>query len=340
MANLNVSGGISINLLVNGDNLNTTLNATAPLYQTFKKGTVDFTPNWGTMSDSLRPIVYPRIYSVMEAKELKATNVSWKYNGVGMTFGGDGVATLPDIAAGNIKQIDYNGSKALKMIGNVASESNNDSDIITFTGSVSSSGQTVSVSAEIPVLVEEASGNLYRLFLTMADDVIDGDETSLTMKATLFSSGTVVDTDCTFEFLDINGTVLRANNASDTFVITRDKIDSELLVVCKAYFRTKEVAREQRQVWDATDPYTIICDRGTNIKQRAIDDYTYGFSLLNARTGSVVPGAIFQIKVYSNATLADITSQFTPTQTKVTISGAKIQEHKSIFIEAHSTINL
>ncbi|MDD4778723.1 MAG: hypothetical protein PHV53_10615, partial [Fermentimonas sp.] len=63
MANLQVVGGVRIDLLTNGDNLSTTLIATAPLYQTFKKGTQDYSPDWSTMSDTLRPVVFPRIYS-------------------------------------------------------------------------------------------------------------------------------------------------------------------------------------------------------------------------------------------------------------------------------------
>src|SRR5690554_6936336 len=189
MSNLQVSGKLNISLLQNGDNLNTTLNATAPLYQTFKKGTENFTPNWATMSDLDRPVIYPRVYSVMENRVIIPTDINWKYNNVAMSFDAQGIATAPDIAAGKIKQIDYNGAKALRMIGNVASETNNDSDIITFIGNINSSGQTVPVSADITLLIEEGSNNLYRLFLVMTDDVIDNDEESLSMKAILYNNG-------------------------------------------------------------------------------------------------------------------------------------------------------
>ena len=338
MSNTKVSGGISINLLQNGDNLNTTLNATAPLYQTFKKGTEDFTPNWGSMSDLDRPVVYPRVYSVMENRVILATDVNWKYNSVAMTFDAQGVATAPDIVAGKIKQIDYNGSKALRIIGNIASDTNNDSDIITFLGNINSSGQVVPVSADIPVLIEEASNYLYRLFLTMSDDVIDNDEESISMTAVLYNNGAKVSTGVQFEFTDQAGTVLRAKGASDTFVITRAMIDSELMVVCKAYVSNNAVAQEQRQVWDSTDPYTIICDQGSQVRQRAIDNITYAFSLMNARTGSVVAGTVFVIKVYKNSDSSDITSEFTTTNTSITITGTKIAEHKSIYVDASCTV--
>lgn len=339
MAATNVSGGVNISLLQNGDNLNTTLNSTAPLYQTFKKGTQDFSPNWATMPDTQRPVIFPRAYSVMEAAVLAITGISWKYNGVGMTFDSSGICTYPDVAAGKVRQIDYNGSKALKMIGNVASDTNNDSDTIGFTGKVNASGQQVDVSAEITLLVEESSGNLHRLFLNMSDDVIDGDETQITMTAALFLSGSPVSTGVQYEFLDVDGTVLRAKNASTTFNITRAMIDSELLVVCKAYVNDVVVAQEQRQVWDSTDPFVIICDRGTNVSQRAIDDFTYSFSLLNARNGNVMSGIVFDIKAYRNLDKSDITSQFTKTNTSITIPGAKINEHKSLYVDASCTVN-
>lgn len=340
MANLRVSGGVNISLLQNGDNLNTVLMSNLPLYQTFKKGTTDFNPNWATVPSAQQPIIFPRVYSVMEAQVLAPTNVTWKYNGIAMTFDGSGVATAPSICAGKIKQIDYNGSKALQLIGNIASDTNNDSDYVTFTGVVTASGQTVSVSAEITILVEEASANLHRLFFNMTDDVIDGDETSLTMTAMLFNNGSQVTTGVEYEFLDELGTVLRAKGVSSTFTITRAMIDSELLVVCKAYVSNVVVAQEQRQVWDSTDPYTIICDKGSQVRQSATDNVTYSFSLLNARTGATVSGIVFTIKVFKNSTAADITSEFTKTNTSVTIPGTKIVLHKSLYVNVECIVNM
>lgn len=339
MSNINVSGGITINLLQNGDNLNTALNATSPLYQTFKKGTQDFSPNWATMSDLNRPVIYPRVYSVMENRAIIPTDITWRYNNVAMSFDSSGVATAPDIAAGKVKQIDYNGAKALRMIGNVASDVNNDSDVITFQGNVMSSGQTIPVSADITLLIEEGSNNLFRLFLTMADDVIDGDEENLTMMATLYNNGAIMTSGAQYEFTDQAGIVLKPKSSSNTFTITRAMIDSELLVVGKAYVNNEVVAQEHKQVWDAKDPYTIICDQGTSNRQRAIDDTLYTFSLLNARTSNVVPSVVFTIKVYKNSNTSDITSQFAITSSTVMITGAKIAEHKSLYVDASATID-
>lgn len=339
MADLRVSGGVSINLLQNGDNLNTVLMSNLPLYQIFKKGTTEFTPNWATAPSAQQPIIFPRVYSVMEAQVLASTNVTWKYNGIAMTFDASGIATAPSVCAGKLKQIDYSGSKALQLIGNIASETNNDSDYVTFTGVVTASGQTVSVSAEITILVEEASANLHRLFLNMTDDVIDGDETSLSMTAMLFNNGAQVATGVEYEFLDELGTVLRAKGTSPSFNITRAMIDSELLVVCKAYMNNLVVAQEQRQVWDSTDPFTIICDKGSQVRQSATDNVVYNFSLLNARTGATVPGIVFTIKVFKNSTTEDITSEFTKTNTSVTIPGAKVVEHRSLYINVDCIVN-
>ena len=336
MANLRVSGGVNISLLQNGDNLNTVLLSNLPLYQTFKKGTQDYSPNWATLPSAQQPIIFPRIYSVMEAITMIPTNVSWKYNGIAMTFDGSGIATAPSVCAGKIKQIDYNSSKALQIIGNIASDTNNDSDTITFTGRASGTD----VSAEITLLIEEASANLYRLFLNMADDVIDGAETSLTMTAALFNSGAQVATGVQYEFLDQAGAVLRAKSTTPTFEITRAMIDSELMVVCKAYVNDIVVAQEQRQVWDSSDPFVILCDQGSSVRQRATADLVYAFSLLNARTGSTVGGIVFTIKVFKNSNNTDITSQFSKTNTSVTIPGAKINEHKSLYVDAECTVNL
>jgi len=338
MANIQITGGVSISLLVNGDNINTTLNSTAPLYQTFKKGTNDFTPNWGTMSDALRPIVFPRIFSVMEGRTLIPTDATWKYNDVAITFDAGGIATAPSIIAGKIQEVTYNSAKALKMIGNVASDANNDSDTITFTGRVDSSGQSVLVSADITVLVEEGTNNLYRLFLVMQDDVLDPGDVSLSMKAMLYNNGALVSNNVQFEFLKLDGTVLRTKDPSDTLNITQSMVDGELMVVCKAYVGATMVVQEQKQVWGVTDPFVIVCDQGNIVRQRAIDDITYKFSLLNARTGIEETGVVFDIKVYRNSDSADITSQFSPVSPNITITGAKVGEHKAIFLESSCTV--
>lgn len=142
-----------------------------------------------------------------------------------------------------------------------------------------------------------------------------------------------------YEFLDELGTVLRAKGTSPSFNITRAMIDSELLVVCKAYMNNLVVAQEQRQVWDSTDPFTIICDKGSQVRQSATDNVVYNFSLLNARTGATVPGIVFTIKVFKNSTTADITSEFTKTNTSVTIPGAKVVEHRSLYINVDCIVN-
>ena len=178
------------------------------------------------------------------------------------------------------------------MVGNVASEANNDSDTISFTGNVSVSGQQIAVSSEITVLIEEAASNLYRLFLTMPDDVIDGDEESITLTATLYNMGAIVSSNVEYEFLDINGVVLKAKGSSNVLVVTRAMIPSEIMIVCKAYVSGKVVAQEQRQAWDSTDPYKIVTDKGDSVRQTEFETVVHNYSLLNIRTGNTVPDIV------------------------------------------------
>lgn len=335
-----VSGGTQINLLVNGDTLNTVLNATAPLYQTFKKGSSDMSPNWATMPDASRPIIFPRIYSTMNAVEITdITNVSWKYNGVVMAFDGSGIATAPSIAAGKVQKVTYQGKESLKMIGNIASDSNNDSDIVTYSGIVFASGQSIAVSAEITILVEEAANNLYRLFLSLDDDVVSGDETGLLIEAQLFNDGAVVAPAAVqYEFVDFaTQAVLRAKGAP-TYTIPRSAINSELLIQCKAYVNDVVVAHEQRQVWDSTDTYVVLCDQGERPMQRSNQTVVYTYSVSNVRTNTIVTGKVFTFKVLNLRTGADISSEFTKTSTSVTVTGTQIKTHQSIYIDAQTVV--
>lgn len=324
MAATQVSGIMTITPLANGDNLNTTLNSTVPLYQTFKKGTTDFTPNWATMPDGDRPIVYPRVYSTLKGQVITPTDVTFKYNNVDMQFDETGLSTMPEICAGKLRLIDYAGSKALKVVGNLASDTNNDSDVISFTGAVSTGGQRLNVSAEIQILIEEATSNLYRLFMNIPDDVIDGDEESITLTAQLYNQGALVGSNVEFEFLDINGVVLQSKRQSNVLVVTRAMIDSELMIVCKAYVNNKFVMQEQRKVWDATDPHIILFSQGNDVKQSVDEDVTYTYSILNTRTGNTVSGATFSLKVYRNSDGQEVTSDFTKTNTSILVPGALV----------------
>lgn len=333
-----ISGGVFIDLLQNGDSLNTTLNATKSLYQNFKKGTESYNPNWKTEVEK-RPIIYPRSYSTMEQRELTLRDIAWEYNDVAMTFDTAGLCTAPDIAVGKIKQIEHNGVKALNIIDNIASDSNNDSDTISFTGKVTASGGETSVKAQITLMIEEGSANLYRMFLNMDDDVLDGNETSLSMVADLLNSGVSVTTGVEFEFINVaNNQVLRAKGTSPTFTINKNVIDSELMVLCKAYIAGKVVAQEQRQVWDATDPYVILCDQGVNVRQSNNEDRVYNFSVYNAGLGMVMSGVIFVFKVIKTTDTSDVTSQFTKTNTSVTIAGAKLLTIRPLYISASCEI--
>lgn len=334
MANLSISGGVVVELLVNGDNLNTTLNSTAPLYQTFKKGTTDFKPNWDTMPQSQQPVVFPRVYSVMGGEVITPTDISWKYNQVDIQFGVDKKATSPSIIAGKIEEIDYNGGKALRMIGNVASDTNNDSDTISFTGTVETSGQRVSVSSDITVLVEEGTNNLYRLLLSMPDDIFEDGQSALEMKAILYNNGTPVSSNVKFEFSKLDGSIIRVKDPNDTHTFTPDDVKGELVVVVKAFVGTEMVAQEQKQVFDSTDPYVIVCDQGDKVKQKAKNDIVYKFSMMNAKHFTKVSSATISISVFSRLTLQDITSQFAIASPSVTITGNKIKEHRSIYIRA------
>jgi hypothetical protein len=340
-----VSNFTSIDLLENSESLNVVLNATSPLYQTFKKGTTEFSPNWETMPDAQRPVIYPRVYSTMEAVVVAVTDIGWKYNSVAMVFDAeDGLCTYPDAAADKFKQIDYNGSKALKMVGNVASDANNDSDTITFTGKVSASGQTLDVSADITLLIEEASNNLYRMFLNMDDDVLDGDETQLSMTAQVFNNGTLVSSNIEYEFLDIEGNVLRAKNTSGTLAVTGEMINGQLMVVCKAYIGSVPVATEQRMVWDSKDAVSLHCDQGSRIVQKLAETKTYTYYVVNHRTGVQIPDSnvtYSSIKVLRISDRVDISDQFTIGTNNVVVPGAKIKDNgKKIGILVNATVEI
>lgn len=339
MATTSVYAGLTIDLLMNGDSLNTILSTTKALYQTFKKGTSSYTPDWGTTPTAQQPVIFPRVHSAMEGRNIVPTDESWQYNNIPIQFNAQGVSSYPEAVIGKLQRITHEGVPALRVIGNLASDANNDSDTISFSGYAEASGQRLQVSAEITVLIEEASATLHRLFLIMTDDVIDGDEESITMVAQLYHQGILVETGVEFEFVDINGTVLRSKGTSPSFTITRAMIDSELLVIGKAYIGGAVVAEEQRQVWDSTDPFTIVISPGNRVTQSSSQDTTYSFALMNARNGNQVSGISFDLNVYKNSDKTELTTGFSKTTTTLTIPGQFILTNRSLYVRARAEVN-
>lgn len=337
MANVTeVYGSLTITKLVNGDTLNARLYSTNSLYQTFKKGTSDFNPNWETMPDADRPIIFPRVYSSVLGSEVDViTDVSWLYNQQPMSFNGSGIATAPDVCAGKVQKVTYQGREALKMIGNVASDNNNTSDTITFNGRVNVSGQEPMVSAETTILIEESASNIYRLLLESTDNIIDGDETGTELNATLYSGGHKVTTGVEFLFVDMLDNVLQSKSSNSKLDLDRDDVHGEIIVVCKAYVGNKVVAEAQRQILDWTDPFIIQSNVGDKYTQDPKKDETFTFSVINQRTGNIVPGATFVIRAWKlNPTRTEITSEMTITPTTIFVPGAKIDTEDTIQVIA------
>lgn len=326
MSAVEVYKSITIKKLINGVSVSATLYSTSPLYQTFKRGTNDFNPNWETMPDGERPVIFPRV-SPAGGGDLPITDIGWRYNQQQIMFNSNGMATAPDVCAGKVRKTIYNGVEAIKVIGNVASDTNNTSDTISFFGKVRASGQLMDVSAETTLLIEEGIENLYRLILEMTDHIIDGNETSIKMQAKLFNDGNLVTTGAQYEFIDTTGAALRPKSSDPVFNIHKDMVHGEVIVTCKGYIGNKVVGQDQRQVIDKTDPYEIDASVGDIVMLDPKDNVVITFYLLNQRTGQRVSGATFTIRVFKENPRLDITSEFTKSPTTITIPGSKIDQY-------------
>lgn len=328
---LEVYGSISVLPLVNGDTINARLESTQSLYQTFRKGTEMFNPNWVTMPDKDRPIIFPRIYSSNLGGEVDdISDVSWKYNQQPIIFDSNGVASSPGVIDGKIKKVIYEDREALKLIGNVASDENNTSDTITFTGRISVSGQEPFVSAETTILIEEATGSNYRLLLEISDHIIDGDETGVDAKAILYVGGQKVTNGVKYQYLNTLDQVLRDKSESPEYFLSKDLVHGEIILRVKAFVDNVEVAEAQRQVLDWTDPYAIQCTLGGETHQDFKKDTTYIFNLVNQRTGMPVADPRFDFAARIRSSSVDIAGDLAQTDTTITLPGATLNEHGAI----------
>ena len=131
-----------VSIIEDGTTLHGELRATKSLTQAYKSGTC--IPDW--TDDTKRPIIYMTLMNGSQPQIINS-GYKWYYNGAEILSSDTRFEILTSY------QVDGRVVPALKIMTNLASDTNVDLDIITFKGATTLSSNTVDVEASINVRI-------------------------------------------------------------------------------------------------------------------------------------------------------------------------------------------
>lgn len=254
---IGVSDGTSLNGLLRVEG--------APLVQRYDKGTSTYLPDFEAMAEAERPTVYPLIRDVASGMVHVPQTMTWKYNGLTLSFGSNGLSTNNGLE-GMFKRISSHAISvsgvtyqvpALRVMKNLAVVGGLDNDVLSASGTVELAGVSIPFNdLTKEIIIQEATGNQYDVVIrndhgSMLDDTV----TSFEETALLYKDGKRV-TDLTdYRFLWNAGT---AGASQDKRTINTSHVNGALALDCTVYGGSQELCSGYDTIIDASDPYYVL----------------------------------------------------------------------------------
>lgn len=267
---MKLEGGFTLIGLMDGTTVNGFLRVEGtPLVQRYNKGTSQFTPDFETLADNKKPTLVVILRDVSTGEIMTPQTITYKYNGVTLTFGSDGLSTNSGMT-GYFKKLDsYSatiGSQsyqlpALRVMKNLVPISGYDNDRISVSGTIEIGGQSIAFNElSKDVVIQESTGNAYDVIIS--DDkggaLTEAGE-SLTCTASLYKDGIEV-TDYsgfTYQWVKLLGTGDTNWGTARTRKVTTGDIDNILKLRCDIKSGGSVVASGFTQITDYSDPYYV-----------------------------------------------------------------------------------
>lgn len=267
---MKLEGGFTLIGLMDGTTVNGFLRVEGtPLVQRYNKGTSQFTPDFETLADNKKPTLVVILRDVSTGEIMTPQTITYKYNGVTLTFGSNGLSTNSGMT-GYFKKLDsYSttiGSQsyqlpALRVMKNLVPISGYDNDRISVSGTIEVGGQSIAFNElSKDVVIQESTGNAYDVIIS--DDkggaLTEAGE-SLTCTASLYKDGIEVTgyTGYTFQWVKLLGTGDTKWGTARTQKVTTGDIDNILKLRCDIKSGGSVVASGFTQITDYSDPYYV-----------------------------------------------------------------------------------
>lgn len=255
--------------VINGTSINGTMQVdNGPLLQVYTGSTNAYTPNWETLAENDKPVVYPALIDLSSGKALNPNTITYKYNGVDITFGEDGLSTnsgwegafklvtnYPATIAGTSVTI-----TALRIMKNLVPLSGNDNDRVSCSGTIEQNGQSIAFNElSTTVVIQQSTGNAFYLYLYADNTALSTSGASTKVYADLYKNGVKV-TDVSgfsFQWKKRAAAGDEAFATTQTVTVSTNDIDGSLVLVCTVSQGSSELATNQIQVFDFSDPDQI-----------------------------------------------------------------------------------
>ena len=267
---MKLEGGFTLIGLMDGTTVNGFLRVEGtPLVQRYNKGTSQFTPDFEALADNKKPTLVIILRDVATGEIMKPQTITYKYNGVTLTFGSNGLSTNSGMT-GYFKKLDsYSatiGSQsyqlpALRVMKNLVPISGYDNDRISVSGTIEVGGQSIAFNElSKDVVIQESTGNAYDVIISdnKGGALTEAGE-SLTCTASLYKDGIEV-TDYsgfTYQWVKLLGTGDTNWGTSRTQKVTTGDIDNILKLRCDIKSGGSVVASGFTQITDYSDPYYV-----------------------------------------------------------------------------------
>ncbi len=261
---VNLSASQAVRRIVKGDTLSLYFETNGiPLFQGLDPNTYAPTPAWTEAGD--HPVITPKVGSARK-NSVTLTNHVWKYNGTTITFASGTGWVASTNFVGKFKLNTTDGSLAI--IDNLASQTNQDSDILTYSGTAMLSSSSYPMEKSIDILVSMLGGTSYFGGINATSTVLDNDISTTTLTTWLFNAagGNVSSYTCTI----YRGSEDEANKAGEfssggSITIHRDKtgdtdklyVDSHQLFIVVFNVNGEAVYRAGISIDDVADLYQL-----------------------------------------------------------------------------------
>lgn len=290
-----VQGGFSLVALLDGTTINGYLRVeNTPLVQRYNKGTSQFVPDFEKLADNKKPVVVAILRDLSSGDVMTPQTVAFKYNGVELAFGEDGLSTGEGMAGTFKKLTDYPVSigaqsypmTALQVMKNLVPVSGYDNDRITVSGTVELGGQSIPFNElGTEVVIQESTGNQYDVLVTNdKGSALTEQGESLTEQVALYKDGILVSdmSGYSAEWFKCLPSGDVAMGAALTQAVTTDDVDNVLKLRVNIYQGGTLVASGFDEVTDFSDPYYV------NVKITGIS----GNIVRNGQTATITPVAV------------------------------------------------
>lgn len=268
-----VQAGLKLIATMDGTSINGYLRVeNTPLIQRYNDAGL-FTPDYETLADNKKPAVVPILVNTSTGALLTPQTLTWKYNGIALTFGDDGLSTNEGMEGVFKKDTAYTtnydgGSKtvtALKVLKNLVPLSGYDNDRISVSGTIEVGGSQIAFDGiSTDVVIQKSTGSTFDLVI--ADGMLTQTVREITLKATLWNEGSEVSDLAGYTFdwkiIDTDGTDENFSNVStsNTQKVVADDINWQARIRCTVKKGSDTVATGFCTVTDYSDPVQVQFD--------------------------------------------------------------------------------